>query len=146
MKKHYLLSLFLISYIFCFGQAPKEVVIVNKNCPSLNTSSFMTDELTISDKEITEYLRTKCPKYVIKTAVEFDLIFLSNTQLCCRRTAIVDPTQISKAQKDTLLKYILNFPNFNKIKIDKPKQLSLLVVFDETHLLNCFFVNTKGTK
>ena len=106
-----------MSFIFCFGQASKEIEIINKNCPPLNATSFIVDELTISDKEITEYLKEKCQKNFIKNgAVEFNLIFQPNTKPCCRRTIIVDPTQITKAQKDTLLKHILDFPSFNKIK------------------------------
>jgi len=105
MKKYVFISAIVMSCVFCFGQSSKEIEIINKDCPPLNAASFLVDEITVSDKEITEYLKLKCPKnFNNSAAIEFNLIFLPNTQPCCRRTVIVDPAKITKVQKDTLVK------------------------------------------
>lgn len=142
MRKNYFILTFLTSCIICLGQGPKERIINNKNCPELKTTPFIVEELTITDVEITEYLSAKYPKDFLTTAVEFNLILLPKNQPCCKSYIIVDPTQITKPQADTLLKHIINFPGFSKIKIDKPKRLRLFVANGKKNRPTCTFISS----
>lgn len=106
----------------------------------------MFDELTISDKEITEYLKLKYPKTFHKTTIQFNLILLPKAQPCCRSIVISDSSRISKEETESLLKYVISFPNYSKIKIDKPRHLLLVIACDSIYKPTGIFMAGYGAK
>ena len=135
-----------MSCFFCFGQFPKQKTITDKNCPPLSTISIKVNELKISDEEITEYLKSKYPKIFFKTGIQLNLILLPNTLPCCRSIVIFDSTRITQNETSELLKHVINFPKYNKIKIDKPRHLQLLIGCDNNYRPTGVFMFNDATK
>lgn len=125
----------------CQAQPTSQKEFFNKECKLPSNATFLTNELKSTDKELTTYLLTNFPEYKLHSAVEFNLLFKPNAPICCYRTVVVEPDQISKIQKDTLLQRIIRFPRFKNLNIKTPKKLRIFVGPSEIHKPECTFID-----
>ncbi|MFO0355495.1 MAG: hypothetical protein ACK50A_00970 [Sphingobacteriaceae bacterium] len=136
----------LFTSLLCKAQPTGQKEFYNKNCKLPSNATFLTNKLKSTDKELSTYLLTNYPEYKLHSAVEFNLLFTPNAPICCYRTVVVEPDQISKIQKDTLLQRIIRFPGFNNMNIKTPKKLLIFVGPSEIHKPECTFFNLNEKK
>lgn len=146
MKKPFIVLIILFQIQITFAQPTGQKEFFNKNCKLPSNATFLTNELKSTDKELSTYLLTNYPEYKLHSAVEFNLLFTPNAPICCYRTVVVEPDQISKIQKDTLLQRIIRFPGFKNLNINTPKKLSIFVGPSEIHKPDCTFFNINEKK
>jgi hypothetical protein len=87
----------------------------------------------MSDKELTQYLVSKYPKYFSTTGVKLTLVIFSSGEVCCKNVFIYDSLKTSQNEIDTILTAVLKYPDFKKIKFksDNPKHLDIFIGRDK---------------
>lgn len=146
IKITFCIILLFFASLFCQAPPTSQKEFYNKNCKLPSNATFLTNELKSTDKELSTYLLTNYPEYKLHSAVEFNLLFTPNTPICCYRTVVVEPDQISKIQKDTLLQRIIRFPGFKDLNIKTPKKLLIFVGPSEIHKPECTFFHLNEKK